>query len=156
MNLTIENNQVKDTFRQVSTYSLVKKRTQDELVVNHFLDSILKLQYEINSDCLFLEGLVEQFEKISWLESAVVTKNSDDTLNLINAIIAVTNDVHRLIFERYTFINKNAKKYASVEIKRLKIALDDVKEASTDLENVFIILPKDNDFQEANKQLQSL
>jgi hypothetical protein len=156
MNQTAAKKQITETFRHVSLFSLKKKREQDELVMNHFLDSILKLQSDINNDSNFLETLVDRFEKISWMETSLELKSSENTLNLINAIISVTIDIHRLILERYIFVNKNAKSYASKEIKRLKTVLDDIKEACTDLENIFIILPEDNHFQLANSQLQNL
>lgn len=156
MDFTTANKQITETFNQVSTFSLKKKREQDEVIVNHFLDSILKLQSDINNDSTFLEDLVTRFEKISWLEDDADATKREETLNLINAIISITMDIHRIILERYIFLNKNAKKYASKEIKRLKGSLDDIKEACNDLEDVFIILPADKDFQSADEQLQSL
>lgn len=53
MNQTAANKQITETFRHVSLFSLKKKREQDELVMNHFLDSILKLQSDINNDSPF-------------------------------------------------------------------------------------------------------
>jgi hypothetical protein len=156
MNYASANKQITETFNQVNTFSLKKKRAQEEVIMNHFLDSILKLQSDINEDSVFLEGLVERFEKISWLKDDTDANKRDETLNLINAIISVTMDIHRFILERYVFLNKNTKQYASKEIKRLKIALDDIKEACNDLENIYIILPADKDFQLANDQLQNL
>lgn len=148
--------QITETFNQVSTFSLKKKREQEEVIMNHFLDSILKLQSDINDDSVFLENLVERFEKISWMEDDTDEAMRDETLNLINAIISITKDIHRLILERYVFLNKNAKQYASKEIKRLKVALDDIKEACIDLEDICIVLPADKDFQSANDLLQNL
>lgn len=156
MNCATVNKQIKETFKQVSTFSLKKKREQEEVVMNHFLDSILKLQTEINDDSVFLEKLVDRFEKISWMADDVDNTKREETLNLINAIVSVTMDLHRLILTRYIYLNKNARQYASKEIKRLKLALDDIKEACVDLEHVFIILPEDKDFQNANERLQSL
>ena len=154
MSLITANIQITETFNQVSTFSLKKKREQEEVIVNHFLDSILKLQSDVNDDSAFLEDLVVRFEKISWMEESSEKLKKEETLNLINAIISVTMDVHRIILDRYIFLNKNARKYASNEIKRLKIALDDIKEACIDLEDIFIFLPADKDFQSANDELQ--
>lgn len=156
MDCTTVNKQITETFNQVSTFSLKKKREHEEVIMNHFLDSILKLQTDINEDSVFLEGLVKRFEKITWMEDDTNLTKREETLNLINAIVSVTMDIHRLILERYIFLNKNAKQYASKEIKRLKLALDDIKEACIDLEDIFIILPADKDFQTANDQLQTL
>lgn len=156
MNYISINNQISETFTKVSFFSLKKKREHEEEITNHFLDSILKLQSDINNDNLFLEELVLQFEKISWLEDSSIDLKKEETLNLINAIITITLDIHRIIMVRYIFLSKNAKPYASKEIKRLKVNLDDIKEACYDLENIFIILPADAAFQIANLQLQSL
>lgn len=156
MECAIANKQITETFNQVSTFSLKKKREQEKIVMNHVLDSILKLQSDINEDSLFLESLVVRFEKISWIEDITDAIKKEETLNLINAIISLTRDIHSLVLERYVFLNNNAKEFASGEIKRLKFALDDIKEACIDLENIYIILPADKDFQLANDRLQNL
>ncbi len=156
MDCTTTNKQITDTFNQVSNFSLKKKREQEEVIMNHFLDSILKLQSGINEDSFFLEDLVVRFEKISWMEDDTLEENKIETLNLINGIISITMDIHRIILQRYIFINKNARSFASKEIKRLKVALDDIKEACIDLEDICIKLPSDNDFKLANNQLQNL
>lgn len=156
MDYTTVNEQITETFNQVSTFSLKKKREQEEVVTNHFLDSILKLQSDINADSLFLEKLVLRFEKISWIKDDIEESKKGETLNLINGIISITRDIHRLILNRYVFLNKNARQYASKEIKRLKVNLDDIKEACDDLENICLILPDDKEFQLANQRLQNL
>lgn len=154
MNSATPNIQISQTFTQVSDFSVKKKRQQENLRVNEFLDGVLELQSEINEDCKFLENLVVRFEEISWIK--LDSSNYPEALNLINAIISVTRDVHRLMHNRYIFLNRNAKKHASKEIKRLKTALDDIKEVNNDLEDVFINLPTDIDFQLANEKLQNL
>jgi len=156
MDCTTLNKQITETFNQVSTFSLKKKREQEEVITNHFLDSILKLQIDINGDSIFLEELVLRFEKISWIEDDTDESKKLETLNLINGIISITMDIHRLILNRYIFLNKNARQFASKEIKRLKVNLDDIKEACNDLENICLILPADKEFQFANHRLQNL
>lgn len=156
MDCTTINKEITETFNQVSTFSLNKKRGQEEVITNHFLDSILKLQSDINGDSIFLEELVLRFEKISWIENDTEESNKEEALNLINGIISITMDIHRLILNRYVFLNKNAKEFASKEIKRLKVNLDDIKEACNDLENICLILPSDKEFQFANERLQNL
>lgn len=156
MDCTTVNKQITETFNQVSTFSLKKKREQEEVITNHFLDSILKLQSDINGDSIFLEELVLRFEKISWIEDDTDESKKLETLNLINGIISITMDIHRLILNRYIFLNKNARQFASKEIKRLKVNLDDIKEACNDLENICLILPADKEFQLANQRLQNL
>jgi hypothetical protein len=39
MAFTTTNEQITETFNQVSTFSLKKKREQEEVIMNHFLDS---------------------------------------------------------------------------------------------------------------------
>ncbi len=65
-------------------------------------------------------------------------------------------DMHRLILERYIFLNKNAGQFASNEIKRLKVNLDDIKEACIVMKNSCILLPGDKEFQLANQRFQNL
>ena len=157
MDCTTINKQISETFNQVSVFSLKKKREQQEVITNHFLDSILKLQSDIKGDSIFLEELVLRFEKISWIEDDYTDElKKAETLNLINGIISITMDIHRLILRRYIFLNKNARQFASKEIKRLKVNLDDIKEACIDLENICLILPADKEFQFVNQRLQNL
>ncbi len=150
------NNQIAETFNQVSNFSLKKKREHEEIILNNFLDKILKLQTDINNDCDFLEGLVERFEMITWAEDTTPVDKKEQELNMVNGIIAITMDIHRSILKRYIFLNKNAKQFASMEIKRLKISLDDIKESCNDFEEIMIILPKDINFQSANDKLNNL
>ncbi|MHC5352792.1 hypothetical protein ACYSNX_01135 [Myroides sp. LJL115] len=68
----------------------------------------------------------------------------------------MTRDIHRLVLERYLLININAKEFASGEIKRLKLALDGIEETCIDLEDIYVLLPVDKYFQQANDRLQIL
>ncbi|MHC5310535.1 hypothetical protein ACYSNM_10810 [Myroides sp. LJL116] len=156
MDYTTANKQIKQTFNDVSAFVLKLKRSKEVIVIDSILDSTLKLQSVINKDCLFLENLIELFEKKSWIDDITDSIKKEETLYLINAIISMTRDIHRLVLERYLLININAKEFASGEIKRLKLALDGIKETCIDLEDIYVLLPVDKYFQQANDRLQIL
>ncbi|KOS07015.1 hypothetical protein AM493_13965 [Flavobacterium akiainvivens] len=142
--------QITDTFNEVREYSFKQKR---EDVVNSLLDQILELQNIIRNKTVFLEGLYPKFEKITWLNADDI---DDETLRIINDIISTTRDISRSLTIQYVFFNNKYRKFASGALKEFKVSLDDIKEITDDIEDVFFKLPKDDRFQKANDRIQSL
>ena len=143
--------QLIETFNEVREYSF-KKKTQEE-IVNNFLDRILDLQKNINEDSTFLEDICLRIEKLSWIDAE---KIDEETKKVINDIISTIRDIHRFLLMNYVYLNNNARQLASKELRRLKSALDDVKEYINDFESIHFKLPFHQKFQEANDKLQSL
>ena len=143
--------QIAETFNEIVDFSDSKK--DREQILNNFLDRIRDLQLNIDEDSSFLEGLVFRLEKMTWFDFSDL---DDETLQMVRNIFEVTRQIHKKILMNFVFLNKNAREYAPSELKRLKSALDNVKESVSDTEEVFFILPKNERFQKANQKLQSL
>ena len=145
---------ISKTLNEVSSFSLNTKRESEQEKINTFLDSILLVQNHVNKNSNFLEDFTTRFESLTSLE--IEKQEQEQAVNLINTLVALSKDVHNTLKIIYIFYNNNCKQFASKEIKRFRLALDDFKEAYLDLENVFVILPIDEEFQKANDALQSL
>lgn len=151
MEIATAKSQIEQTFKVVSNYSYKKKMHEE--IINDFLDKVLIVQKSINDDSEFLENLCVKLEKLTWIPDENIEIES---YKMINDIIAVTRDIHRMILMHYVNLNKVARPYASKEIKRLKVGLDDIKECITDFENIFFKIPNDEEFKTLNQRLQAL
>lgn len=144
--------QISETFKEVEDYSHFSTNTRDRISDN-FLDKILDLQKNINEDASFFEKLYCSIEKITWFD----TLNLDhEFINKLRELIEITRKIHGHIIRDYVYLKNNANKFASKELKRLKLALDDIKELVNDVESIFFTLPHNNAFQKANFKIQKL
>ncbi|KAF2518267.1 hypothetical protein E0W68_09590 [Flavobacterium salilacus subsp. salilacus] len=150
MESTTAKKQITETFQEVRNFSYEQKK---EETINALLDKILELQNHINTKTVFLEDLYPRFEKITWIGFDDI---DEETLKIINDIISTTRDISRSLTLQYVFLNNNYKKIVPDTIKKFKSALDDIKEITDDLEDVFFRFPKDYRFQKANDLIQSL
>lgn len=153
MECLASNINIRDTFSEISRYSYKFTKESQDQIINTFLDQVNNLQKEIRTHREFFDNIVERFEKLTWANDI---ENDEASLNTLNDIIGITRQLHLKFLKYWIELNKNFKSVAKTEISLLKITLDDLKEATQDLEDVFFNLPKNSDFQEANKKIQSL
>lgn len=145
---------INNAFNVVSDASFQEKREHlsKQQVIDSFLDRILDLKEKLTTKSKKIEKIVVMLEGITWYNNV-----DEEGLKLINEIISLSKDLHSTLIRFYVDLNYFIKKnVAKEEIKNLKIAIDDLKEITQDLESVFFYLPQMPQFVESTKQLSLL
>lgn len=146
--------QIADTFEKVRAFSFEEKKESafDEHKINRLLDKILELKKKFTDKTNKINSVVEKIEEITWFNNL-----DDDTLMPINDLISSIRDLHSSLLRQYISLNiLRSKGIAKEEIKKLKVAIDDLKDVAADLESRFFFLPNISDFQETTKELSLL
>jgi hypothetical protein len=145
---------INNAFNVISDASFQEKREHlsKQQVIDSFLDRILDLKEKLTTKSKKIEKIVVMLEGITWYNNV-----DEEGLKLINEIISLSKDLHSTLIRFYVDLNYFIKKnIAKEEIKNLKIAIDDLKEITQDLESVFFYLPQMPQFVESTKQLSLL
>ena len=145
---------INNAFNVISDASFQEKREHlsKQQVIDSFLDRILDLKEKLTTKSKKIEKIVVMLEGITWYNNV-----DEEGLKLINEIISLSKDLHSTLIRFYIDLNYFIKKnIAKEEIKNLKIAIDDLKEITQDLESVFFYLPQMPQFVESTKQLSLL
>lgn len=145
---------INNAFNVISDASFQEKREHlsKQQVIDSFLDRILDLKEKLTTKSRKIEKIVVMLEGITWYNNV-----DEEGLKLINEIISLSKDLHSTLIRFYIDLNYFIKKnIAKEEIKNLKIAIDDLKEITQDLESVFFYLPQMPQFVESTKQLSLL
>ncbi|TZF83986.1 hypothetical protein FW774_11100 [Pedobacter sp. BS3] len=138
-------NEAKEVSFREKTHAL----TTDEQI-NSFLDKILEFKQLLHKKTTEIETFCEKLEALTWFN-----KIDEDSLKLLNDLIAATRDWHNTLVRQFLKMNKLLEKgIATKDIKSFKHAIDDLRESADDLESVFFHLPQNHDFQETTKELQ--
>jgi hypothetical protein len=91
----------------------------------------------------------DNIDKITWYNDL-----DDECLKLINDLISAIKDLRSTLIRQYVSMSfLRQKGIAKEEIKKFKIAVDELKEVYEDLESVFFFLPEMPDFNETTKLL---
>ncbi len=146
---------IDDAYRHVSRFSFEEKRNPQltEQHINAFLDAILDLKSLLREKTNKLNEVTLLFEKLTWYNNL-----DDDCLMRINETISLAKELYRSLSFQYASLARMRIKSGIVkeEIQRLKTSLDDLKEIITDVENVFFVLPADDEFVNTTKELNLL
>ena len=146
--------QIEDTFEKVRALSFEEKKEAvlDEQKINSLLDKILEFKKKFSDKTNKINFLVEKIEEITWFNSL-----DNDTLMSINDLISSIRDLHSSLLRQYISLNfLRSKGIAKEEIKKFKLAIDDLKDVAADLESRFFFLPNISGFQETTKELSLL
>ena len=146
--------QIADTFEKVRALSFEEKKEAvlDEQKINSLLDKILELKKKFSDKTNKINSLVEKTEEITWFNNL-----DDDTLMSVNDLISSIRDLHSSLLRQYISLNfLRSKGIAKEEIKKFKVAIDDLKDVAADLESRFFFLPNISGFQETTKELSLL
>ena len=145
---------IENIVNEVRRVSFEEKINATEEKVNLFLDAILLVNGRLNAKAEKISTLANRFEAITWLE---LGNNQQECLMLLNDLIAQAKDLHSSLIRNYVaYAPLRNKGLAKEAIKTYKAAIDDFKEAYTDLESVFFFLPHMPDFKETTKELSLL
>lgn len=139
------------TYKTVSRFSFDEKRNPQltEQHINAFLDTILDLKAILKNKTTKLTGLNSLFEQLTWFHDL-----DDDCLMRINETVSLARELHRSLTMQYVPLARIRKTgIAKEEINNFKASIDDLKESYTDVENVFFVLPADDEFVKITKEL---
>ena len=127
--------------------------TEDELI-NSFLDSINALKKELKKHTKQLDNINENLEVLSW---ATVAPHSKETIDQIIPLFTKINEVHKVLIKKYLRFDALRKKgILKEELKAFKGAIDDLKEICSDLKDVYLNLPSNEEFKATTKSLSQL
>ncbi|MEA5459933.1 hypothetical protein VB796_12835 [Arcicella sp. LKC2W] len=143
--------EISDTFRSVRDFSFHAKKESlyDEEKINAFLDTILEFKLILEKKTMTINNVIEKIEKLTWYNNL-----DDESLMLINDLISSIKDLHSTLIRQYVSLNIiRSKGIAKEELKKFKIAIDDLKETYQDLESVFFFLPEIPNFKETTTLL---
>ena len=143
--------------KEFSSTSLIEKRQikSEEEVINTFLDAIIDLKALLSTKTKLLNGLISRLEELTWYDFD--EERDQEELLQINELIAVARDIRSTLIKQYVSYGFFKKKgIAKEEIKTFKIALNDFKEAVSDVESVFFFLPNLPEFKETTAKIISL
>ena len=142
--------EIADTFSSVRNFSFEEKKSfLSEERVNALLDAILEFRKVFNKKTETINSINIKIEKLTWYSDI-----DDETLLLLNDLIASIKDAHSTLIKQYVSLNYiRSKGIAKEEISKFKNSIDDLKESYQDLESVFFFLPEIPDFKETTKQL---
>lgn len=143
---------IENTFSEVRELSFKEKKSPslDEEQMNAFLDAILEFQNYLSEKTNKLNHINERIDKLTWL-----TNFTEEELMLLNDLISAARDLHSTLIRHYcTLDNFRLKGIAKEKIKEYKLAINDLKEAFTDIEATFFLLPEIPEFVETTKLLE--
>ncbi len=143
--------QINETIDDVRDVSFREKRDglNAEQQINKFLDHLLDLQKLLNEKSARIEGIIQHMESLTWLNNL-----SEKELQAINDLIASARDLYFVLIRQYITLDVVVGKDVTKSVmKRLKSAIDDLKEITSDLESVYFFLPRIPDFLETTKEL---
>ncbi|MGB0949522.1 MAG: hypothetical protein ACPGU0_05400, partial [Marinirhabdus sp.] len=140
--------EISETFSVIRSFSFNEKKSSliDEGAMNTFLDAILGFKSKITTKAKTIVSITERMDKLTWF-----TDPDEDSLMLLNDLIAAAKDVHSSLTRQYVSLAPLQKKeIAKKEINGFKNSVDGLKEFYEDLESVFFFLPKMPEFVETD------
>lgn len=121
----------------------------DEALINKFLDNVLKFQKYLSKYTNDINQCVDGMEKLSWME---ISKEND--LKSLKALLTSAMELHRYLVKNYIGYrnSKLLSQVANSKIKEFKIAIDDLKDVTIDLNQLFFDEKYINDINIATKK----
>lgn len=111
------------------------------------------------SKAFLVSQAAEINELLPKLEEVTALSPVDDEISAeVKKLIDVMKQLAFTAVKNYAFYNRiyTSKGIDKTELKAYKQSVADLKELTTDLQDVFLVLPKDEEFQRLNKQLNDL
>jgi hypothetical protein len=151
MDCVLHKPKITEAFNAVRNFSFEEKKEAifDEAKINKLLDAILDFKKVFTTKTEKINDLVIKLEELTWCGDV-----DEECLMLINDLISSIKDLHSSLIRQYVSLNYiRSKNIAKEEIKNFKMAIDELKEISADLESVFFFLPEMPLFKNTTKQL---
>ncbi|HAT76313.1 MAG TPA: hypothetical protein DCS19_05590 [Flavobacterium sp.] len=122
---------------------IITPKISEQERVNRLLDAINSTRTKINKMSSNVSKLDELFTKLSWLELA----NSEEEI-LIKKVIAQAKKYHTNSLKNYILLKNTLFKdgICKIEIEDYKNALDDFEDTVLEIEQIFFVLRKDDEF----------
>jgi len=122
---------------------IITPKISEQERVNRLLDAINSTRTKINKMSSNVSKLDELFTKLSWLELA----NSEEEI-LIKKVIAQAKKYHTNSLKNYILLKNTLFKdgICKIEIDDYKNALDDFEDTVLEIEQIFFVLRKDDEF----------
>ena len=122
---------------------IITPKISEQERVNRLLDAINSTRTKIIKMSSNLYNLDELFTKLSWLEIA----NLEEEI-LIKKVLAQAKKYHTNSLKNYILLKNTLFKddICKIEIEDYKNALDDFEDTVLEIEQIFFILRKDNEF----------
>lgn len=122
---------------------IITPKISEQERVNRLLDAINSTRTKIIKMSSNLSNLDELFTKLSWLEIA----NSEEEI-LIKKVLAQAKKYHTNSLKNYILLKNTLFKdgICKIEIEDYKNALDDFEDTVLEIEQIFFILRKDDEF----------
>jgi|GEM_PF-4176998 len=138
----------KVTVRETSKAAELEKK------VNDFLDGILYRKEYMRETINDLEDIMPKLEAFTWS----LSNPTEEFLADMRKIVGLMHSLHSLLVKNYVLVSRYfaTHKIGKAELTEFKSTIDDFKELAADLHDVVFVLPQDEDFQNANKRLESL
>jgi uncharacterized protein YecE (DUF72 family) len=150
-------NTIKDKLAESTSYLdeyVPQDNRSTEQKENELLDNILELQENINNTTKFYKKATPLIQKLSWAED-----EGDYDAEIIDEIKVLQADTKRIInsgLKDYVFFNNNFKRFASVNIKLFKDAVDEFKETTQDVFDKLLETRTDREFLDLEKKIKEL
>lgn len=141
MEIATAKSKIAETFAAVTELSATQQKNIIEEKVNNFLDKIGTFNNQIQFKIEKLDSIGSKLEELSHFDDL-----NEEDLNIIKAIIEVCRLTHRKLIRYYADNSWTISKGYSTKVMRsFKVALDNLKEHCEDLENLFFVLPFDEE-----------
>ncbi|WP_035690563.1 hypothetical protein [Flavobacterium sp. F52] len=143
MECTTTKSRIQETFNEVTELSNKKNiKAAHELAINKLLDSICKVRDILFERASLISELNLKMAKLSHLENL-----DDECFEMIRKILDQSKAFHHKAIRNYVELNWLIRKGIATEaMHAYKDALNDLKEYTEDLEDLFFNLPDDKEF----------
>jgi hypothetical protein len=154
MHAVIDKSAIQEAYTSVAVLRRTEDATDQEKLVNSFLDSILVLRSFVTERAIAMENLDEMLIKITHIAHEELGPEDFKSLEeLVGEAKLLYSSSNRL----YAVLRPGRDKgYIRAEAKRYKNAIDDFKETYQDIHNAFFVFPSDPEFQAITQKLEQL
>lgn len=141
-----------EAFQQASV-KLVPSKQELEGKLNAMLDGINRERGILIERTAIVNALFPRARDVAWF-----TNPSQELLIELHGLIGEMQNLHRTMLKYYLRINKEfaSRGIAKEERKAYKLAADDLKELTEDLNERFFVFPQDEEFQDLMTQLNDI
>ncbi len=154
MKKSVYNQALDNTYKLMGKFSFKEKNkpTFNREIIHHLLiNGILDFQNVLKELNEKISNITDELEALTWLK---IDTSDQSNLMLVHKIIALSKDLHHSLIRQYNNMNTiNCEKIVKEEIKNFKNSIEDLKETTKDVENVFFYLLTAPDFKETSKKL---
>ena len=126
-----------------------KERTEpSQEQIDQFLDKINWLKDFILEDISRLKSITTGLEDLTW-----ITEFDEKDVEDLRYIVNICKDIHSTLVKYYIKLKSIFNGMPKQELSDFKLSIDDFREAYTDINSKFFVLPNLQDFKEGERIL---